>query len=75
VVDVGYEASSTRLLSVDPISFHSPEIYLRRPPAKNERYRLDNLLKATAERGVQIRIIVYKEVEKALTRECLPIYN
>ncbi|KAJ3333812.1 hypothetical protein HDU93_008370 [Gonapodya sp. JEL0774] len=45
----------------------SPELYLRRPPALNARYRLDNMLKAAAERGVQVRIIVYKEVPQALT--------
>lgn len=45
----------------------SPEIYLRRPPAANERYRLDNMLKAAAERGVKVSIIVYREVEAALT--------
>ena len=48
----------------------SPEIYLRRPPSANEQYRLDNMLKAAAERGVKVSIIVYKEVEKALTCEC-----
>ncbi|KAK4157311.1 hypothetical protein C8A00DRAFT_40279 [Chaetomidium leptoderma] len=47
----------------------SPELYLRRPPARNERYRLDNLLKAAAERGVKINVIVYKEVPQALTCE------
>ncbi|KAK4245224.1 hypothetical protein C7999DRAFT_16553 [Corynascus novoguineensis] len=47
----------------------SPELYLRRPPARNERYRLDNMLKAAAERGVQIFVVVYKEVPQALTRE------
>ena len=47
----------------------SPELYLRRPPAKNEQYRLDRMLKAAAERGVQVRIIVYKEVPQALTRK------
>ena len=45
----------------------SPELYLRRPPAKNENYRLDKLLFAAAERGVQVNIIVYKEVTQALT--------
>lgn len=45
----------------------SPELYLRRPPAQNERYRLDNMLKAAAERGVKVYILVYKEVEAALT--------
>jgi phospholipase D1/2 len=47
----------------------SPELYLRRPPARNERYRLDNLLKAAAERGVRINVVVYKEVPQALTCE------
>ncbi|OAA58094.1 phospholipase [Niveomyces insectorum RCEF 264] len=45
----------------------SPELYLRRPPSRNEQYRLDYMLKAAAERGVQIRVIVYKEVPAALT--------
>lgn len=48
----------------------SPELYLRRPPAQNNKYRLDNMLQAAAERGVEIKIIVYKEVAQALTSEC-----
>jgi phospholipase D1/2 len=40
----------------------SPELYLRRPPSKNQQYRIDNLLQAAAERGVKVNIIVYKEV-------------
>lgn len=49
----------------------SPELYLRRPPAKNQQYRLDRMLHAAAERGVKIKIIVYKEVTQALTRKLL----
>jgi phospholipase D1/2 len=45
----------------------SPELYLRRPPAQNEQYRLDRMLFAAAQRGVKINIIVYKEVTQALT--------
>ncbi|KAI0543964.1 phospholipase [Xylaria curta] len=45
----------------------SPELYLRRPPSRNEEYRLDNMLRAAAERGVDVNIIVYKEVTQALT--------
>ncbi|PYI02789.1 phospholipase D/nuclease [Aspergillus sclerotiicarbonarius CBS 121057] len=45
----------------------SPELYLRRPPAKNEQYRLDRMLLAAAQRGVRVNIIVYKEVTQALT--------
>ena len=53
----------------------SPELYLRRPPSQNEQYRLDNMLKAAAERGVKVNIIVYKEVEQALTRkDCFPCH-
>jgi len=49
----------------------SPELYLRRPPMRNEQYRLDRMLLAAAQRGVKINIIVYKEVEQALTRKYL----
>ena len=45
----------------------SPELYLRRPPAQNEQYRLDRMLFAAAARGVKINIIVYKEVFLDLT--------
>lgn len=48
----------------------SPELYLRRPPAKNEQYRLDRMLQAAAQRGVRVNIIVYKEVEAALSCTC-----
>lgn len=37
-------------------------MYLRRPPAKNEQYRIDRMLEAAAKRGVKVNIIVYKEV-------------
>lgn len=49
----------------------SPELYLRRPPSKNEQYRLDRMLLAAAQRGVKVNIIVYKEVTQALTRKYL----
>lgn len=45
----------------------SPELYLRRPPSKNQDWRLDRCLKRAAERGVEIYIVVYKEVTQALT--------
>ncbi|KAI4209258.1 MAG: hypothetical protein LQ351_007798 [Letrouitia transgressa] len=45
----------------------SPELYLRRPPARNEQYRIDRMLQAAAQRGVKVNIIVYKEVTQALT--------
>ena len=45
----------------------SPELFLRRPPYFNQEWRLDQILKRAAERGVQIYVIVYKEVSQALT--------
>ncbi|KAI7497820.1 phospholipase D/nuclease [Hortaea werneckii] len=45
----------------------SPELYLRRPPAYNQKWRLDWTLKRAAERGVKIYIVVYKEVEAAIS--------
>ncbi|KAI7896962.1 uncharacterized protein EV154DRAFT_490014 [Mucor mucedo] len=45
----------------------TPELYLRRPPSKYPEYRLDALLKRKADEGVKIYVVVYKEVELALT--------
>ena len=44
----------------------TPELFLKRPPALYPEYRLDRLLRKKAEEGVQIFIIVYKEVSYAL---------
>jgi len=46
----------------------TPELYLRRPPSKNEEWRLDRVIQRAAQRGVKVNIIVYKEVTQALTR-------
>lgn len=45
----------------------SPELYLRRPPSQNEQWRLDRVLQRAAQRGVKVKIIVYKEVTQALS--------
>lgn len=45
----------------------SPELYLRRPASKYPNSRLDMVLQAAAVRGVSIYIVVYKEVQLALT--------
>ena len=47
----------------------SPELYLRRPPAEHEEYRLDRLLKRKADQGVKIYIIVYKEVTQSMAMD------
>jgi phospholipase D1/2 len=45
----------------------SPELFLRRPPYFNQEWRVDQVIKRAAERGVQVYVIVYKEVAQALT--------
>ncbi|KAF1992379.1 putative phospholipase PldA [Aulographum hederae CBS 113979] len=45
----------------------SPELFLRRPPYFNQEWRIDQLLKRKAEEGVKIYVIVYKEVEAAVS--------
>jgi phospholipase D1/2 len=44
----------------------SPELYMRRPPAISQKWRLDRLLKRKAEQGVKIFVIVYRNVESAI---------
>ena len=45
----------------------SPELFLKRPPYYNQESRLDQILKRRAEAGVKIYVIVYKEVEQAVS--------
>lgn len=45
----------------------SPELFMRRPPYFNQEWRLDQILKRRAEAGVKIFVIVYREVEAAIT--------
>jgi phospholipase D1/2 len=40
----------------------SPELYLRRPPEGNQKWRLDRVLKRKAAEGVKIFVIVYRNV-------------
>ncbi|RKP34653.1 hypothetical protein BJ085DRAFT_35999, partial [Dimargaris cristalligena] len=44
----------------------SPDLYLRRPPAEHEEFRIDRLLYRKAEEGVEIYIVMYKEVTVSL---------
>ncbi|KAH9884507.1 phospholipase D/nuclease [Cubamyces lactineus] len=45
----------------------TPELYLRRPPAKYPEWRLDRVLKRKAEQGVKVYVVVYKEVTQTMT--------
>ena len=40
---------------------------MRRPPSQNQEWRLDTVLKRKAEKGVKIFVVVYREVEAALS--------
>ncbi|KAF2862888.1 phospholipase D [Piedraia hortae CBS 480.64] len=44
----------------------SPELYLRRPAAISQTWRLDRLLQRKAQEGVKIFVIVYRNIESAI---------
>ncbi|KAG6002057.1 hypothetical protein E4U21_003489 [Claviceps maximensis] len=44
----------------------SPELYMRRPAAISQKWRLDRLLQKKAREGVKIFIIIYRNVEAAV---------
>ena len=54
------------ILTLVFLGWLSPELYLRRPPAENEQYRVDHMLQAAAQRGVKVNIVVYKEVSQVI---------
>ncbi|KAI9626974.1 hypothetical protein H4Q26_017607 [Puccinia striiformis f. sp. tritici PST-130] len=63
--DYFWNLSKAILLAKERIYIHdwwlSPELYLRRPPAQNQKWRLDRLLERKANEGVQIFVIVIKK--------------
>lgn len=48
-----------------------PELYLRRPAAGNQRWRLDRVLKRKAEQGVKIFVVVYRNVGNTVATDSL----
>lgn len=44
----------------------SPELYLRRPAAVSQKWRLDRLLQRKAQEGVKIFVVVYRNIESAI---------
>ncbi|RAL59022.1 hypothetical protein DID88_009051 [Monilinia fructigena] len=44
----------------------SPQLYMRRPAAISQKWRLDRLLQKKAREGVKVFIIVYRNVEAAI---------
>lgn len=44
----------------------SPELYMRRPAAISQKWRLDRLLQRKAQEGVKVFVIVYRNIESAI---------
>lgn len=44
----------------------SPELYLRRPAAISQKWRLDRLLRRKAEEGVKVFVIMYRNINSAI---------
>ena len=44
----------------------SPELYMRRPAAISQKWRLDRLLQRKAQEGVKIFVVVYRNIESAI---------
>lgn len=68
--DYMWNVSRAISMAKDVIYIHdwwlSPEVYMRRPPAISQKWRLDRLLQRKADQGVKIFVIVYRNVEAAV---------
>jgi phospholipase D1/2 len=68
--DYMWNVSRAISMARDVIYIHdwwlSPELYLRRPAAISQKWRLDRLLQRKAREGVRVFVIVYRNVERAI---------
>ncbi|KAF2399553.1 phospholipase D [Trichodelitschia bisporula] len=68
--DYMWNVSRAISMARDVIYIHdwwlSPELYMRRPPAISQKWRLDRLLKRKADEGVKIYVIMYRNVNSAI---------
>lgn len=68
--DYMWNVSRAINMAKDVIYIHdwwlSPQLYMRRPPAISQKWRLDRLLQRKAREGVKIFIIIYRNVEAAI---------
>lgn len=68
--DYMWNVSRAISMARDVIYIHdwwlSPELYMRRPPAISQKWRLDRLLQRKAEEGVKVFIIVYRNIQSAI---------
>lgn len=68
--DYMWNVSRAISMAQDVIYIHdwwlTPEIYMRRPAAISQKWRLDRLLKRKAEEGVKIFVMVYRNINSAI---------
>ncbi|KAL1638403.1 Phospholipase D1 [Neofusicoccum ribis] len=68
--DYMWNVSRAISMARDVIYIHdwwlSPELYLRRPPAISQKWRLDRLLQRKAQEGVKIFVIMYRNINSAI---------
>ncbi|KAF8456421.1 hypothetical protein BDZ91DRAFT_686048 [Kalaharituber pfeilii] len=68
--DYMWNVSRAISMAKDVIYIHdwwlSPELYLRRPAAVSQKWRLDRLLQKKAQEGVKIFVIVYRNIGAAI---------
>lgn len=68
--DYMWNVSRAINMAKDVIYIHdwwlTPELYMRRPAAISQKWRLDRLLQKKAREGVKIFVIIYRNVEAAI---------
>lgn len=68
--DYMWNVSRAISMAKDVIYIHdwwlSPELYMRRPAAISQKWRLDRLLQRKAREGVKIFVIVYRNINSAI---------
>lgn len=68
--DYMWNVSRAISMARDVIYIHdwwlSPELYMRRPPAISQKWRLDRLLQRKAQEGVKIFVIMYRNINTAI---------
>ena len=68
--DYMWNVSRAISMAKDVIYIHdwwlSPELYMRRPAAISQKWRLDRLLKRKAEEGVKVFVIMYRNIQSAI---------
>ena len=68
--DYMWNVSRAISMAKDVIYIHdwwlSPELYMRRPAAISQKWRLDRLLQRKAQEGVKVFVIVYRNINSAV---------